>query len=190
MGIAHATDQTPVKITNPVEHIHQSAGFIIRHRIDGKIPALQILGQIIGKRHFLRVSGVFIYSVYPVSCNLVPGSVHEYRHGSVLYPGIDGPSEDLLDLRRRRRSRYIPVIRLPPQDRIPDAAAYGIRFITCRFKFPYYIVNILRQVYMHILFPAVFSQISRTCNCCPGKVFICIPWFIIRSPIYLPGLRI
>ena len=43
LSISHTTDHTFFQILHPMKQIYQSVLFIVRHRIDRKIPAQQIL---------------------------------------------------------------------------------------------------------------------------------------------------
>ena len=66
LSISHTADHTFFQILHPMKQIHQSVLFIVRHRIDRKIPAQQILWQASGKLHFTRMPVVFVFPVNPV----------------------------------------------------------------------------------------------------------------------------
>ena len=72
---------------------------------------------------------VIIFSVNTVSCNLITLTLHHDSYSTMLNTGINGSSEQGLNLKRLCRSSDIPVLRSSSQNRIPDTSANRIGLI-------------------------------------------------------------
>ena len=129
-GISHTADHASLQIADSVKGIHQSGHFIVGHRIDRKIAAFQILQKIRGKRYFLWMPRILVFSVNPVGCDLESLMIQHNRHRPMLDPGINRVPEKSLDLLRSRRGRNVPVLRRSPEQGIAHAASDRIRFIS------------------------------------------------------------
>ena len=87
--VSHTADGLFFNICKPAKFIHQSRFRRIRHRIDRKISAPQILRQASGKNHVFRMTAVLIIAVDPICRHLKAFfSIHNC-HGSVLDSSID-----------------------------------------------------------------------------------------------------
>ena len=129
LRVANAPDYLIFQILHPAELIHEPGLRRIRHRIDRKIPALQILCQIRGKCHALRMTAILICAINPVRRHLKAlFSIHD-RHRAMLNARVDRPWKQRLYLLRRRRCRNIPVPRCAPQNGIPHTASDHIGLI-------------------------------------------------------------
>ena len=62
-GLSHTPDDPGLHVIHSPEKVYQALFLIIRHGIDGKIPALQILLQIRGKGNLPGMTAVLICSV-------------------------------------------------------------------------------------------------------------------------------
>ena len=129
-GISHTADHASLQIADSVKGIHQSGHFIVGHRIDRKIAAFQILQKIRGKRYFLWMPRILVFSVNPVGCDLESLMLQHNRHRPMLDPSINRVPEKSLDLLRSRRGRNVPVLRRSPEQGIAHAASDRIRFIS------------------------------------------------------------
>ena len=98
LRISHAADPVPVQILHPAKHIHQPDFIIICHRIDGKVPAPQVLLKTVRKAHLLRVSAVLIRPVDAVCGHLKAVLPQKHRDRAVLDPRIYRLPEQLLYL--------------------------------------------------------------------------------------------
>ena len=129
-GISHTADHASLQIADSIKSIHQSGHFIVGHRIDRKIAAFQILQKIRGKRYFLWMPRILVFSVNPVGCDLESLMLQHNCHRPMLDPGINRVTEKSLDLLRSRRGRNVPVLRRSPEQGIAHAASDRIRFIS------------------------------------------------------------
>ena len=133
--ISHTADNLSVNIFQPAKKVNQSAGRIIRHGINGKITALQVLFKACCKGYLFRMSAILIFAIHPISCNFIAFFLHKDSHGSVLQTCIHCSVKQFLNLLRLRRCSNIPVVRFSSQDRIADTSAYYISLISCIFQY-------------------------------------------------------
>ena len=86
--ITYTTDDLVLHIIHPVKKIDNPLLRMVCHGIDREISAFQILFQTGSKRHLLRMTAIFIFTVHTVSCHLITFLIHHYRDSTVLEPGI------------------------------------------------------------------------------------------------------
>ncbi len=97
-----------------------------RHRVDGEVPAPQILLQRVGERHGLRPPVVPIGTIPPECSDLHATLLRLYGDGAVAQTSWDSPAgKQGHSLLRPGGSGHIPVPRHPVQQGIPDAAAHA-----------------------------------------------------------------
>ena len=122
-GVSHCADQALFQVRKPSEQVLQALFFAVGHGIDREIPALQVLLQAGRKSDFRWMPPVQIFSVHPVGGDFEGLSVHEDGHSPVFEACVDRAAEQSLDLKRKRRCRDVPVVRVPSQEAVPHAAA-------------------------------------------------------------------
>ena len=72
-----------------MEGVNQSST-VVRHSVDGEIPARQVLINALGKLHIIRVPPVCIVSINSKRCDLIlPNSAHVSRYCSMLQSSIN-----------------------------------------------------------------------------------------------------
>ena len=123
----------------------------VSHRIDSKITASQILFQIRGKGHLLRVSCILVLAVDPVSRNFITDMLPHYRYSSMLKPCIDCLPKHLFDLLRPGGCGDIPVPGDSAKERVPDTAADGKSLVAVCSKPGKNLLYLFRYYYLHIL---------------------------------------
>ena len=157
----HTADCFTLQIPHSSVQIHQPGLIVVRHRIDRKIPALQIFLQISGKFHTFRMAGIFIFSVDPVRCHFMGMTACKYCHGSMLQSRIHRPLKYFLYLIGRRRRGDIPVVRNPPENAVTDTSAHRIGFIALCLEAVNDHFYTCRKLYLQIcLTPFLFSLIT------------------------------
>ena len=124
-GTAHAPDHLFLQIPHAVKGVHDPGLMAVRHGVDGKVPAFQILQKAGREFHRIRVTAVPVLSVDAVGGHLIALAVFNNGDRPVLQPCIHSLPKDLLHLFRLCGGGDIPVSRSPAQKSIPDAAAYG-----------------------------------------------------------------
>ena len=96
------------------------------------------------------MTGIGIVAVDPVSRDFAGTAADEYGHGTVFDAGVHGALKDILDLFRTRRSRNVPVVRFPVQDRVAYTAAHDIGFMSVRVQSVQYQFYGRRQFDLHV----------------------------------------
>ena len=106
------------------------------HGVDGEIPAGQILPEGAGEGDEVRAAAVGIGAVHPIGCDFQRAAVEEDGNGAVALPGGDyrkaregGPY-----LAGEGRRGDVPVVGLPAQEAVPDAAAHRLGAVTGLLK--------------------------------------------------------
>ena len=97
------------------------------------------------------MSCILIFSIHTIGRHFITFFSHRNGYRSVLDPGIDRAWEQFLDLLRCRRSRDIPVIWYPSENRITHAAADRIAFISMLFQCFDDLFHIIRKCDLHSL---------------------------------------
>ena len=128
-GIPHAADDTVLQIVHAAEQIDEAVRIIVRHGIDGEIPAHQILPEAGGESHIVRPAVVFIQTVDAVSGHLISGLIHHDGDSTVFDAGIDGFGKKRFYLFRSGGGGDIPVGRRLSENGISDAASHRIGFV-------------------------------------------------------------
>ena len=131
LGHAHAADEAALQILLPAEPVHHAGVRVVGHGVDGEIPPGQVLLDIAHKAHRIRVPVVAVAALRPEGGDLVPLSFPTQEHRAVLDAGLvhvvrREAGDDLLGQGGRAD---VPVVRLPPQQGVPDAAAYHVGFV-------------------------------------------------------------
>ena len=126
--IADAADDAALDILHAAVEIHEAPLIVVGHRIDREIPAHQVVPQIRGERHLIRMAPVGVAAIDPVGRDLEAFVVQHDRHRAVPDPRVDGSSKAGLHLLRLRGRGDVPVLRGEGQHGISHTAANGIGF--------------------------------------------------------------
>ena len=162
LRIPYAAYKTCPKVLHPMEAVHQSLPVVIGHGVDGEVPPCQVLPQGGGKGNGFGMASVPVVSVHPVGGDLIAPEdgflsflllPQKHRYGAMLDPCIHGLPEDRLHLLRMGGGGHVPVLRLPSQDAVPDAASHGIGLVACLLQLPDDILHIVGQNDLHIQIP-------------------------------------
>ena len=131
---------------------------MIRHGVDGEIPAAQILRQAIGKGHGLRVAAIQIIAIRAESGDLIRLARHQHSHGAVLDPRFHHAlaGKAALGLRRQRAGADIIIVRGHAACHIAHAAAHGVSLIARRVEAAQHLQRPRRQFKAHQRAPPCF----------------------------------
>ena len=125
VGVPHRADQLVLEVVGAVERIAPLvSNRVIRDRVDGEIPARQVVHQRDPELHD-RVPPVGLDVLAERGDLVLAVLLVEHGDGAVLDPHRHGALEQPLHLAGRRRGRQVEVMILDPQqivaDRPPDA---------------------------------------------------------------------
>ena len=126
--VPHAADDPRRQVLPAPEAVGDSLLRGPGHGVDGEIPPGQVLPEGTGEGHGVRPAAVGVGPVHPVGGDLQRAAAQEDRHRAVLFPGGDhrDPGKDLPDLLGKGGGGDVPVVGLPPQQAVPDAAPHGL----------------------------------------------------------------
>ena len=128
LRLTHRPQQTVLQICLPAKGVYQPLGFIICHRVDGKIPPGKILPHIRYELHFVRVTSIGIAALGAEGGSFVQLPAVFDGDRAVLQTGGDALlcPEQLHYLLRQGAGAQVPVVGGASQKTVPHAAAYGI----------------------------------------------------------------
>ena len=128
--IADTSDQFILKVRNTSVHVDKSGLLIVSHRIDREIPPQQVLLKVRGESNFRRMTSVLVLAVDPVCRHLKSLITQHNSDCSMGDSRVDCSSEKRLYFIRSRRSRDIPILRLPLENTVPHTSANYVRLIS------------------------------------------------------------
>ena len=136
LRLTHRPQQTVLQICLPAKGVYQPLGFIICHRVDGKIPPGKILPHIRYELHFVRVTSIGIAALGAEGGSFVQLPAVFDGDRAVLQAGGDALlcPEQLHYLLRQGAGAQVPVVGGAPQKAIPHAAAHGIGCVARRVQ--------------------------------------------------------
>ena len=164
LRVSNTTDHAILDILHPTENINQTFFGIICHRIDGKIAPAQILLQVGGESHILRMPAICIFSVDPIGGYFKSFLAQHNRNRTMLDSCINSTPEQPFNFHRVSICRNIPVSRYPLQNGISDTAAYHICFMPCLMQGRQNHSCFLRNFNMNIFISAHFFTHSTYHN--------------------------
>ena len=128
LRLTHRPQQTVLQICLPAKGVYQPLGFIICHRVDGKIPPGKILPHIRYELHFVRVTSIGIAALGAEGGSFVQLPAVFDGDRAVLQAGGDALlcPEQFHHLLRQGAGAQVPVVGGASQKTVPHAAAYGI----------------------------------------------------------------
>ena len=123
--VAHTADQPGFQIGLSAEQVHQTAG-LPGHGVDSEVPAGQVLGQIVGKLHPVRVAVVGVGPLPAKGGHLYREAVGQNGNSAVFQAGLQTLQSGTggLNLRREGRGSGVIVVGRKTQQAVPDAASY------------------------------------------------------------------
>ena len=137
-GVSDGADETVREILAPAEGINDPALGVIRHGIDGEIPAGKIVAEAfgIGDREGMTVVG--IVAVHAIGGDLQRLSLQNHGDRAVLLADLDRSAvakagEGLIG---QGACGQIPVVGSSAQERIADASANGVGLMSLCFQSP------------------------------------------------------
>ena len=159
---ADASDDALLQILSSTVEIHYACVIIIGHRIYREVTSEKILRKLSRKCHAIRSTMIGILSIDSKCRNLVALIFQHYGNCAVLQPSIHRALKYILHLVRRRRCGDIPVIRLPAEQTISDAAAHRVGLVSRLHQLSYYKPHILRHLnlYTHLKFQSFLYLLS------------------------------
>ncbi len=134
-GLTHTPQYPPPQVVSPSKGIPQLSPAIHCHSIDGEVPPSQILLQGAGKANRFRPPVIPVRAIYPEGGHLDGAGLCPHSDGAVAKSrGNCLLSEEVQGLLRQGVGGNIPILRSPPQEAVPHAAAHTPCLMSCRLQ--------------------------------------------------------
>ena len=123
-GVSYASDDSAFEVGFAIKAVGNTSVQVHGHRVNGKITAGEIFGQIWHKYHAVRVSSVVIRAVSAESRDLKAFSVQQNGDGPVFDSRRDAARKERHDFLGQGRGRNVPVVDRPSEKRVAHAPAH------------------------------------------------------------------
>ena len=123
-GVSYASDDSAFEVGFAIKAVGNTSVQVHGHRVNGKITAGEIFGQIWHKYHTVRVSPVVIRAVSAESRDLEALAAKQNGDGPVFDSRRDTARKERHDFLGQGRGRNVPVVDRPSEKRVAHAPAH------------------------------------------------------------------
>ena len=123
-GVSYASDDSAFEVGFAIKAVGNASVQVHGHRVNGKITAGEIFGQIWHKYHTVRVSPVVIRAVSAESRDFEALAAKQNGDGPVFDSRRDAARKERHDFLGQGRGRNVPVVDWPSEKCVAHAAAY------------------------------------------------------------------